>query len=117
MSKRDPKLYLQDISDAISKIEAFTSGVSYDNFVRDEEKMDAIIRNLEVIGEAAKNVPPEIREKYPEIPWEKMTSTRNKVLHEYFGIDMEILWETIQEDIPSLKVKLDNIPGLARKLI
>lgn len=115
MSKQEPKLYLQDISDAISKIETFTAHVSYTDFVRNEEKMDAVIRNLEVLGEAAKNVPQETKEKHPEIPWGKMISTRNKVLHEYFGVDIDILWKTIQEDIPALKMQFKNIPELKRK--
>lgn len=117
MSKQEPEIYLQDIFDSISKIERFTANVPYEVFVKDEEKMDAVIRNLEIIGEAANNVPTEIKEKYPQVLWEKMVSTRNKVLHEYFGVDIEILWKTVQEDLPILKKQFENIAEIKKGFI
>ena len=71
--------------------------------------IDAVVRNLEIIGEAANNIPEETTDKYPEIPWREMISMRNKVLHEYFGVDEEILWQTITNDLPPLKKQLKNL--------
>jgi uncharacterized protein with HEPN domain len=71
--------------------------------------MDAIVRNLEIIGEAARNIPEEIKRKYPEIPWRDIGDTRNKILHEYFGMNLEIIWKTIQDDLPDLKPKIQKI--------
>lgn len=110
MSKRGPLLYLRDILDSITKVEEYVLGMTYAQFSEDEKTIDATVRNLEIIGEAARNIPEDFRDKYPEIPWEKMISMRNKVLHEYFGVDVEILWQTIQEDLPALK---DEIKGLS----
>lgn len=109
MSKRNITLYLDDITTSIDKIETYTKGLSYDSFSNDPKTVDAVVRNLEIIGEAAKNIPKEIRVKYPEIPWKPIMGTRDKVIHEYFGIDLEILWKTLQEDIPQLKVQIAKI--------
>lgn len=110
MSKREPHLYLQDILNSVNKIEKYIEGITIEEFNKDEEKIDAVVRNLEIIGEAARNIPQEIIEKHPEIPWEKMVSMRNKVLHEYFGVDEEILWQTVTEDLPFLKEQLQRLP-------
>lgn len=109
MSKREPKLYLQDILNSISKVEKYTRGLTYVEFSKDEKTIDAVIRNFEVIGEAARYVPKEIIAQYPDVPWEKMSSMRNKVLHEYFGVDLEILWQTIQEDLPELNKQIKDL--------
>lgn len=108
MSKREPELYLQDILDSIGKVEKYTHGMSIEEFSKDEKTIDAVIRNFEVIGEAARHIPKEIMTKYPSVPWEKMSSMRNKVLHEYFGVDLEILWKTIQEDLPELNKQIKD---------
>lgn len=113
MSKREPHLYLQDILDSIGRIGQYIKGVTLKEFQPDQEKIDAVVRNLEIIGEAANNIPEEIVEKYPEIPWNRMVSMRNKVLHEYFGVDEEILWKTITEDLPSLKKQLEDLPEIS----
>lgn len=112
MSKRGPKLYLQDILTSINNIEEYVKGMTFNAFVRDDKTMHAVVRNFEIIGEAAKNMPPELITKYPDVPWKEMVSMRNKVLHEYFGVDTEILWKTIQEDIPSLKEQVEGLPEL-----
>lgn len=109
MSKRESELYLQDILISIQRIEEYTKGLSSKDFEVDWKTVDAVVRNLEIIGEAAKNMPEEIIEKYPEIPWSSMISMRNKVIHEYFGVDVEILWKTIYEDLPSLKEEIAKI--------
>ena len=109
MSSRPADLYIEDIKEAISKIESFTNDMSFDDFIKDDKTMDAVIRNIEIIGEAAKHIPPDIRLKHVEIPWKEIIGTRSKVLHEYFGVDEKILWKTIQEDLPLLKKQIRNI--------
>ncbi|MEK7127613.1 MAG: DUF86 domain-containing protein [Patescibacteria group bacterium] len=109
MSKRSSILYINDIAQAIDKIDKFAGKISYEKFCRDEKTMDAVVRNLEIIGEAAKHVSKTIRERNKDIPWSEMVSMRNKVTHEYFGVDMEILWKTITEDLPELKKKIKKL--------
>lgn len=109
MSKRNVPLYLEDIKGSIKRIEGYTKRLSFNSFSKDEKTVDAVIRNLEIIGEAANNIPKEIKVNYPDIPWEKMISMRNKIIHEYFGVDLDILWATIKEDIPELKRKIRKI--------
>ncbi len=111
MSKRATNLYLQDILNSIIKIEEFIKGFSYEQFMDDEKTTEAVIRKLEIIGEAAKHLPKDFISQYSEIPWGKMVSMRNKVLHEYFGVDDEILWQTITHDLPILKSQLLNLPS------
>ena len=106
MSKRGLLLYLQDIIDSIEKIEEYTRGISFEEFSKNSEKIDAVVRNFEIIGEAARNISQEFIDQYPNIPREKMISMRNKILHEYFGVDTETVWKTITEDLPMLKKSL-----------
>ena len=109
MSKKNNKLYINDIIQAIHKIEKYTKVLNYSKFARDEKTIDAVIRNLSIIGEAANNIPAEIRKKYPLVPWRQTSSMRNKVIHEYFGINKEIIWKTVTEDIPLLKKEINKI--------
>lgn len=109
MRRRDYRDYLQDIVDSIKDIEDFTQGMSFEDFSRDKKTINAVIRSLEVIGEATKNVPNSIRERYPSIPWKKMAGMRDKMIHEYFGVDLEILWKTIKKDIPPLKKLIQDV--------
>jgi len=104
MKKRDYSDYLQDIMDSINAVEEFVKGMKYEDFKKDRKTIFAIIRGIEVIGEASKNIPRTIRSKYPEIPWEDMAGMRDKLIHEYFGVDIDILWKTIQQDLPQLKI-------------
>ena len=106
MSKRESELYLQDILDSITKVEEFIKDFTFEQFENDEKTTEAVIRKLEIIGEAAKNLPEEARDKYPNVPWGKMIGMRNKILHEYFGVDTETVWKTITEDLPMLKKSL-----------
>lgn len=99
-------LYLSDIKIAIRKIQKFTRGISFENFSADEKTIDAVIRNFEIIGEASKNIPTEFKNKHKKIPWQKMIGLRNKMIHEYSGVDLEILWKTVEEDLPGLKKSL-----------
>jgi len=94
--------YLDEIIEASEKIERFTDGMSYEEFVEDQKTVDAILRNFEVIGEAAKNVPEGFRREYNHVPWSEMAGMRDKLIHGYATIELRIVWTTVQEEIPSL---------------
>ncbi len=112
MRRRDYLDYLQDILESIDDIQSFIKGMSYKSFAEDKKTVNAVIRSIEVIGESARTIPDSVKEENPLIPWEKMMSMRNKLIHEYFGVDLEIIWQTVQEDIPSLR---DNVAELISK--
>jgi len=101
--KRDIGLYIKDILDCIDKIEEFTKNMSFDDFVKDDKTASAVIRKLEVIGEATKNIPESIRERYKDIPWKDMARMRDKIIHFYFGVDYEIVWKVIIQRLPQIK--------------
>lgn len=102
-------MYLEDILIAINRIEEYIDDCIFIDFKRDYKTVDAVIRNFEIIGEAAKNLPKEFKEKYPEVPWEEMYLLRNKVSHEYFGIDYEIIWDLAINYLPENKSQIENI--------
>ena len=101
--------YLNDIIDAGQKIEQYTRGMDYEDFASDQKTVDAVLRNFEVIGEAAKNVPNEIYDKYSEIPWSEMPEMRDKLIHGYATIELRIVWMTIQEEIPTLIPQIKTV--------
>jgi uncharacterized protein with HEPN domain len=101
--KRDYRLYLDDILEAIGKIEKYTEGLSFEEFRQDGKTVDAVIMNFTVIGEAAKQIPEKIRKHYPDIPWKEMAGMRDKLVHGYFGIRYDVVWETIDVRLPQLK--------------
>jgi uncharacterized protein with HEPN domain len=107
MSKRDDSLLLDDIKESLIRILEYTEGLSFKEFSEDQKTIDAVIRNFEVIGEASKRVSNEMRQVKPEIPWNSLSDFRNRLIHEYFGVDLEIVWEIIQSNISSLKDSLD----------
>ncbi|MEM3387549.1 MAG: DUF86 domain-containing protein [Nitrososphaerales archaeon] len=109
MRKRDYRDYLKDIIDSINDIEDFTKNMNFEEFAKDKKTINAVVRGIEVIGEAAKHIPRSIRDKYPSIPWKKMAGMRDKMIHEYFGVDIKILWKTIKKDIPQLKPLIQNV--------
>lgn len=94
--------YLDDIVEAAEKIERYTEGMDYEEFVSDEKTADAVLRNFEVIGEATKNVPNEIYRKYDDVPWSEMAGMRDKLIHGYATIELRIVWMTVEEEIPTL---------------
>ena len=106
--KKD-KAYLKDMLDAISDIEVFISNITEAEFYKNKEKKYAVVRALEIIGEAAKNLSKELRAKHKEIPWKEIAGMRDKLIHWYFGIKLELVWETVENKIPELKNRLLKI--------
>ena len=102
-------MYLEDLLLAMNRIAEYIEGMSFMDFKRDYKTVDAVIRNFEIIGEAAKNTSFEIKEKYSEVPWAEMYLLRNKVSHEYFGIDYEIIWDVASYYLPDNKKQIENI--------
>ena len=106
--KRD-EAYLRHILDAISNIENFIEGVSKEGFLNNIEKQYAVLRGLEIIGEAAKNLSEELKAKYPQVPWKEIAGMRDKLIHQYFGVNLELVWETIKADIPKFKNQIIRV--------
>ncbi len=109
MPPRDWRLRISDILEAITRIDLYTSGMNFALFAKDEKTVDAVVRNITVIGEAARSVPPIIVDAHPEIPWQDMCDMRNVVVHAYFGLNRQILWDTIQTNLQPLIPLLQNI--------
>ncbi|MCB4791356.1 MAG: DUF86 domain-containing protein [Elusimicrobia bacterium] len=108
---RNNKLYLEDIREAAARIMEYTRPLTSDGFVSDTKTFDAVIRNLEIIGEAAKNIPEAFKSKYPDVEWKAIVGMRNILTHEYFGLDYEEIWKTIKKEIPDLKKAVEKILG------
>ncbi|OIP33139.1 MAG: DUF86 domain-containing protein [Deltaproteobacteria bacterium CG2_30_66_27] len=109
MPPREWRLRIEDILEAIHKIRRYVSGLSFDEFQSDDKVVDAVVRNLEVIGEAARHIPPEMESRHPDLPWVEMRGMRNVLVHEYFGVNLSILWHTIQQNLPPIIEKPDKI--------
>jgi len=107
--KRNYELFIKDILDSIEKIEDFVHGMDFGEFVKDDKTSSAVIRKLEIIGEATKNIPKPIRQRYKELPWADMAKTRDKIIHSYFGVDYEIIWKVIKGKLPEIKPYLEKI--------
>ncbi|MGM0569046.1 MAG: HepT-like ribonuclease domain-containing protein [Elusimicrobiota bacterium] len=106
---RDYKLSINDIIAAIDSIESFVKGMNINQLKEDDKTFSAVIQKFGVIGEAAKNVPETIKEKNPDLPWKEMGAMRNILIHAYFGIDYELVWDAIKNKIPKVKIKLKKI--------
>lgn len=102
-------IYLEDILDAIEKIHDFLGDSLYTDFKQDEKTQFAVIRALEIVGEAAKSIPPDIRDLNSDIPWRQITGMRDKLIHDYFGVDIEVVWKTAKEDILPLKKSIGKL--------
>ena len=101
--RRDYRLFIKDILDAIEKIEEFVAGMDFEEFRDDDKTVSAVVRKLEIIGEATKNIPDEVRQRYPKLPWREMAKIRDKLIHGYFVVDHQIVWKVIEEELPLLK--------------
>lgn len=111
--KKDISILLKHILESIERIEEFTKGVSKEKFLDSVQIQDAVIRRLEIIGEAAKNLPPEFRKKHADMPWSEIARTREKLIHGYFGVDLALTWDIVKKDLPELKKKIKKILGVA----
>ena len=109
MKKRDPIVYISDMLNYCESALSFISGLNYSSFIKDEKSIFAVIRAIEVIGEASKKVPKSIKEKYFKIPWREIAGMRDKLIHEYFGINRKVVWNTVKHDIPVLKEQIEVI--------
>lgn len=109
MSKRPVELLVSDIREAIDRIEHYTSRMSVDELEKDQRTIDAVVRNLEIIGEAANRLPDEFKEDRSNIEWQKVIGLRNRIVHAYFGIDLQIVWQIIRSDLPPLRRTLSQI--------
>jgi uncharacterized protein with HEPN domain len=109
MPKRDSDLLIEDILAAIRKIERYTSGMDQAVFRKDEKTIDAVVRNLEIVGEASRQLPEDFLGRYPEVPWRQITGLRNRIVHEYFGLDLELIWQVVLHDLPQLKAQLEGL--------
>lgn len=107
--KRNYILFLEDISERIEKIDSYIAGMNYDEFVKDDKTVSACIREIEVIGEATKQIPKDITDKFNNLPWGLMAKMRDKLIHWYFEIDEEIVWNVAKDKLPEIKIQIDFI--------
>lgn len=110
MKDRELRDYVNDLVEACEDILSFTKGMTYSDFAGDRKTVNAVIRSLEVIGEATKNLPISFRGKYPDIPWKQMAGMRDKLIHEYFGIDKQMVWQVVEKHIPHILPLVKQIP-------
>ena len=107
--KRDYTLFIRDIVESIRHIGIFIEDMSYKQFSTDEKTVSAVIRKLEIIGEAAKHVPPSIKKRHQDLPWNEMARMRDKLIHGYFGVDLEIIWKVVRERLPDILPALEEV--------
>jgi uncharacterized protein with HEPN domain len=101
--------YIADILTALDEVESFTAGMDYESFVGDKKTVNAVVRSLEVMGEAAKRIPEEVRQAYPQVPWKRMAGMRDKLIHEYSGVDLEIVWTVVKTELPPTRPSVEHI--------
>ena len=109
MKKRDYRDYILDIIESVKEIESFTIDMTFEDFINDKKTINAVIRSIEVIGEATKQLSRSFRTQYPSIPWKKMAGMRDKLIHGYFGVDLEAVWQTVKRDLPTLQKAVKDI--------
>ena len=108
MSERSWEILFEDIIESINKIEEYTQNLTFEDFERTPLRIDAVVRNIEIIGEASKNIPEEIQNKFKDIPWKKIKGIRNRIVHEYFSVDISIIWFIVKNELESLKNSLQK---------
>lgn len=101
--------YINDILDGMIKAQEFVHGMSYEEFLQEVKTQFAVVRAIEIIGEATKNIPTSVRKKYPQIPWREIAGMRDKIVHEYFGLNLKVIWRTVNEDIPAVKPLFEKL--------
>jgi uncharacterized protein with HEPN domain len=106
---RDYRDYLEDICQAARKALDFTEGVAYEDFVADEKTVYAVVRALEIVGEATKRIPQDVRDRHPQIPWRSMAGIRDKLIHDYVNVSLEVVWKTLSEDLPPLVPMIERV--------
>lgn len=109
MPKRDPDLLLEDVRLALARIERYTGGMRREQFLADEKTIDAVVRNLEIIGEAVRWLPDDFKLRHVDVPWGQIAGMRNRIVHDYFGLDLEIIWQVLQTSLREFKEQLDEI--------
>lgn len=107
--RKDPLIFIKHILNAITDIEESTRNLSKKEFEENKDVKDATVRRIEIIGEAVKNLPDAFRNKYSEVPWKEIVGTRDKMIHHYFGVDLNIVWDIVKKDLPDLKKKVNEI--------
>ena len=109
MPKRGNKEFINDIKEAIERISDYTGGMGYDTFLLDPKTQDAVVRNIEIIGEATKNLSKDFKKKYKDIDWKNIAGMRDKIIHSYFGVKWDIVWSVIKDKMPKFKSQIENI--------
>lgn len=109
MNKKDHLIFLEHILESIKDIESYSKGISKNMFFKDKQLQDAIVRRIEIIGEAVRNIPDDVKNKYATVSWKEIVGTRDIFIHHYFGIDLEIVWSIVKNDLPDLKKKIRTV--------
>jgi len=109
MSDRTDKDFLSDIQEATRRVKVYTAGMTYEVFLADTKTQDAVMRNLEIIGEATKNLSIELRTGYPDVPWKGMAGVRDRLIHHYFGVNLDIVWNIVTTELPDVALQIDEI--------
>jgi len=109
MPKRDQGLLVEDILEALRKISGYTAGMGQEEFQQDPKTIDAVVRNLEILGEATRQLPADFISRHPAVPWRQIAGLRNRIVHEYFAVDLEIVWQVIHHDLPQLAAQLESL--------
>jgi uncharacterized protein with HEPN domain len=109
MSSRTDQDFLSDILEAIRRARTYAADLSYDEFLLDTRTQDAVVRTLEILGEAAKRLSPQLRDRYPAVPWKRMAGLRDKLIHDYFGVNLDIVWEIVTLELPGVSVQVERV--------